>query len=386
MTTAARLSLFLVYLTFPFYLFPSGGAQLSTGFVLVLLLFLIVSGPSNIVVTRQMIAHLMFVIYAITVNIIWYLQTDFPNFLNHVLFTAFAGLTFFCVAALARDFNAKTIHLLLVVIMVSITGQLLIVMAGLGRESFRVVAFFNNPNQLSYFAALCAGTAVIVGHLYRVQSPLIPLIVLASVPVSAMSLSRGGTLACLMYLLMVIFFSKALSFTARVMMIAVLVIAGSFALERFTTSETFQNFGSRVEQEDLEREATGNRRGYDRLFNYPENIVWGAGEGYYERFDEEIEFHSWPGTVLFCYGLIGTALMLRFLWLVIPDFRTLFYLSPLFLYNLTHHGGRSLILWCLLGLIAAVAAQKSSGRSLSMGSGVKNGSRRRRRKRTMVST
>jgi len=238
MTTAARLSLFLVYLTFPFYLFPSGGAQLSTGFVLVLLLFLIVSGPSNIVVTRQMIAHLMFVIYAITVNIIWYLQTDFPNFLNHVLFTAFAGLTF-------------------------------------------------------------------------VQSPLIPLIVLASVPVSAMSLSRGGTLACLMYLLMVIFFSKALSFTARVMMIAVLVIAGSFALERFTTSETFQNFGSRVEQEDLEREATGNRRGYDRLFNYPENIVWGAGEGYYERFDEEIEFHSWPGTVLFCYGLIGTALMLR---------------------------------------------------------------------------
>jgi len=378
MTTAARLSFFLLYLTFPFYLFPSGGAQMSTGFALLTLLLLVVSGPKNIVLTRQVVAHLMFVFYALSVNIAWLFKTWDPTFFNHILFTGFAGLTFFTVAALAREFDAKTARLLLLVILVTIVGQLAIVSLDLGRESYRAIGFFNNPNQLSYFAALCAGTALIVGHLYRLDTPLVPLIVLAAVPVSVMSLSRGGTLSCLLYVVLLVFFNKTLSFAMRAFIIVALLAGGTVTVDRFLDSEVYDEFSQRLDDDDIARESEGNR-GYARIFNHPENIVWGAGEGGYERFDEEIELHSWPATVLFCYGLIGLGLMARFLWVSMPDFRTALYLLPLVLYNLTHHGGRSLIVWCLLGLIAAYAAQQESRGAVTRSRG-RSGSRRRRRR------
>ncbi len=54
-------------------------------------------------------------------------------------------------------------------------------------------------------------------------------------------------------------------------------------------------------------------RGYDRIWRYKQNLLFGAGEGADYRFGRAIEMHSTLGTVLFSYGMPGFLFFCRFL-------------------------------------------------------------------------
>src|SRR2546422_1043712 len=58
------------------------------------------------------------------------------------------------------------------------------------------------------------------------------------------------------------------------------------------------------------KEESMEMRGYDRMTNHPQYLLFGAGEGAYYRFQSAWprELHSSYGTLLFCYGIFGTAL------------------------------------------------------------------------------
>ena len=46
-------------------------------------------------------------------------------------------------------------------------------------------------------------------------------------------------------------------------------------------------------------------RGFQRIGENPQYLLFGAGEGAFERFNETIELHSIFASVLFSYGIIG---------------------------------------------------------------------------------
>ena len=62
-------------------------------------------------------------------------------------------------------------------------------------------------------------------------------------------------------------------------------------------------------------------RGYNRIYEYPEQILLGAGERGRWRFGpgHEHELHSSFGTVLFSYGIVGFVLFSTFLLHVLAE-------------------------------------------------------------------
>ena len=98
-------------------------------------------------------------------------------------------------------------------------------------------------------------------------------------------------------------------------------------------------------------------RGYDRIIEYPEYILWGAGEGETQRFTKGTstnELHSTLGTILFSYGIIGLVIMTFLLKKAIwgaPLGIWLVMISP-FAYGLTHNGMRQPLFWGTIMLVA----------------------------------
>jgi hypothetical protein len=98
-------------------------------------------------------------------------------------------------------------------------------------------------------------------------------------------------------------------------------------------------------------------RGYDRIWNHPWHLAFGAGEGAYGRFRSGYlgEMHSSVGTLLFSYGIAGCLLLIFFLILVIKQnkFTEYFILIPLLIYSLTHMGLRFSYFWIVIAFLAA---------------------------------
>ena len=105
-------------------------------------------------------------------------------------------------------------------------------------------------------------------------------------------------------------------------------------------------------------------RGYDRMINNPEFLLFGAGEGGFERFEsaQPGEVHSSFGTILFAYGLPGLVLFSLFLVMVMRrcgGSRWLL-LLPALAYGLTHQGVRFAMFWVLLGVACAPGVPRNT--------------------------
>ena len=104
--------------------------------------------------------------------------------------------------------------------------------------------------------------------------------------------------------------------------------------------------------------AIGHRsRGYLRVLNYPQYLIAGAGELGLDRFhDEDQEFHSTLGTILFSYGIIGFGIFSFMIYRILnfSGFGQIIYFVPPFLFGLTHQGFRPTFLWVLFGVLVAL--------------------------------
>jgi hypothetical protein len=100
-------------------------------------------------------------------------------------------------------------------------------------------------------------------------------------------------------------------------------------------------------------------RGYDRIANYPEHILLGAGEGAYGRFRSDLygtELHSSFGTLLFCYGVVGAGCFAcALLFLGRLDLRAALYLVPALVHGMAHQGLRFAFFWAVLAFVCCAA-------------------------------
>ena len=177
--------------------------------------------------------------------------------------------------------------------------------------------------------------------------------------VAAQSLSKAAMISFIVLVLAALWYqgmsARLKLVTAVGLVIGGAVISGMYTSPSIRSNSVVERVAARFESIGKDADDSAEQRGYDRIWLYPEYLLYGAGEGAEERFGEtaggDIEMHSTFGTVLFSYGIFGFGLFLLFLWIIFrrAPHRQLVYFAPICLYGLTHQGLRFSLMWVFLG-------------------------------------
>ena len=340
----------------PFYFFPSGGVQFCDLFFLISL-FIFFTTKNNYLLLNELkyssqLEYLrIFIFWTFIVNlfvfIFWFqkntLLSSFYYVYNYLILLL--TLSFFILSGnsfLTKVYYSFFISIILVFLFAILNLDYLFA----DKYFFRRAVTFNNPNQLGYWALMVMTILFILKKtLYLNKFKYINIVftlgVLMTLYLSIISLSKAATISILILIILNLFSNfKSLLFLSL------------FSIALFSYAELEEdNFISRIDNRLSASDDNLEGRNYDRIWKYPEYLIFGAGEGTIEqRFDKDNEIHSTFGTIIFSYGFFGTLIFTLFLFSLFRENKYYFiiYLLPLFLYSLTHMGLRSKLFWIIL--------------------------------------
>lgn len=311
----------------PFYIFSSGGLQIADlFFILSFVLYVVLAGKeANITIHKTDKWLLYFVILVFGINLVYFLFYGRFEFLKASLYYIYNFLTVLFFRIYAEDerflMNVGKVCRLNVVIQLGIYGL------NIGRyyAETRYMGTFNDPNQMAFFIFMSLITAFIISKIGH--SKLHVLYHIMAVGLIFLTSSTG------IFLGVGVFYAVSATLAIRKLtkrshnVMAILSITGLLMLGMLFSSQltdyakefSESSIMDRVEQklDRLNERAVGptnlQDRGIDRLLIYPEQIIYGAGEGYHSRFDKSYssnEVHSTLLSILFYYGMIPTLLFL----------------------------------------------------------------------------
>jgi len=358
---------FAFILLFPFYFFSSGQPQIShmvliAIFGLVFLLFL--QKFLNLVVRYKI--FMIFLIYIIYVNTSWLMVTYNTSFIINSLFYIFNILLVYSTYLLYEEgfiSNKSLRNAVFFTLLLQFT--LLMAMSGFNLNS-RNILYFNNPNQLGYFAIAILNFYFILSvnkvehHENNKLTFLMDMGVYFMALVLVLSSSSKSSiisyLLILILLLYVVLIQRATySKTFIGFIVGILFVAVSmYHLDTIVKLVENMAMFNRLENMGNQSDDSLSGRGYDRIFKYAQYVFLGAGEGMNSRFaasGHHGELHSTAANILFSYGAVGFTLFLAlFINVKFQIMRVLFYISPIMLYGLAHNGIRSPLFWMVLAL------------------------------------
>lgn len=338
--------LFLGLLSSQFYILPSGLPQPSH-FILALASALVfVNLQKNTIRLNEYRWVLFFLFYSILINIIYSLLSQDAVFLVASVYVGYGFfISYFSFRYLSVNPSAEKIFSA-----ASLFGLLLIVVfffSGLGEYKFnpRYNAFFNDPNQMAYWALCSLAVFLWVG---TANLPLKMIAFLLAGVIVMASMSRSALIGIIVMSLGVMFGAGGKMGGWRIFFSFILFIPSVIFLMIYF-SEGFMDTLTRLSETDFGEQA--DDRGYGRLIEYYEYLIFGAGQGLDIRFNElGTEIHStWFG-LLFYYGFIGIFLFLMFILAILKklNFSQFFiFLGPVF-YGFSTLGFRTPIFWIFL--------------------------------------
>lgn len=336
-----------------FYIFKSGLPQIShvifaLSFLSLLFYSLKVKDLNN------NIAMLFLCIYIIILNLFYsIIESEFLFNIASIFMIFNLGVYFFIIRFFNKMDNIKYI------ILISIFLSFALWSIGLGRYNFgeRYNAFFNDPNQYAYWI-LCLSCSFLILNKNKVLSMV--FLSLSSILI-IFTFSRSalvGVIIMWFYYLITFFKFNIKNLVQGVSFLSLFLIILFLAKDYLITSLSLEVYGNRVADTDLESQA--DIRGYSRLIEYPEYLIFGAGQGLDTRFNHSHEIHStWAG-ILFYYGIIGMILFLYSLYKIFKklDWREkILFLAPMF-YGLSTFGFRNTIFWIFLAIFYSIAYNK----------------------------
>ncbi len=316
--------------------------------------------PSSGLQTDLIDKHRMFVIYVTIVNSLWFFFIDqsmekrFPTFV-HSFFYIFNFLVLRSILILSRSFRDKFLLYTIYGIGLGMILQVFLAFA-MGSTGSRNSLFFNNPNQLGYYALLSGSLFV-----YAVKHVKVPTYFQLASYFSFFFLtllsSSKAALAGSIILITLAVLNQGLFSIRQFFILGIAIVIGAYFVSQGELGSNLFNYSlKRFELIGQSKDDSYEGRGYDRILNDPDYMVLGAGEGGYQRFDTLLdagEIHSSFGTLIFCYGIIGFVLFMRFLFAVFKgsSFFELLYFLPVFAYSITHNGLRDTLFWVFLGVV-----------------------------------
>lgn len=377
------LALFLIYLVASsFYVFEPGLPQPAD----VLMAFLVVVLATGFIVKPAIhkdlvLFGLLFVGYVTLVNLFWYSQYQMKSFWLSPLYYAYDFGAMMVVLSLIRAFRERFVTVCQVALATAIVLEIVALFLSPG-DTYRSIGTFNNPNQLGYWALLIGACTLVLQRDQKLS--LLNLAVLCGAGYLTMaSLSKAAMLSFAL-LLSLALVCQRLTLPTRAALVGVVLGGTAIALvqtsmvDQLMTQGVTGKVAHRFESLGKHGDDSMGGRGYDRIWRYPEHLVFGAGEGAGWRFAGPInprqsakEMHSTLGTVLFSYGIVGFSLFLALLAVVFrrAPLAHMLYSLPIWAYGMTHQGLRESMLWVFLGMVFGLAHYARSASPLAVSGG-----------------
>jgi hypothetical protein len=345
----------------PYYVFYSGLPQ--PGDMLVLFLVPVAlrawNGRLDRSQRRPLSTLIAFSLWVLLINWGWaVLVGNFAlfgpdTFVVFPMYYLYNTMVFLVVCVLYQRFGIRFLWLTLHVVFftVLVQGALSLVMH---RGGLRGALFFNNPNQLGFFALVCASLIALGKRALGFGAFKSGVSLTACCYLALLSASRAAVIGCAMLL--------AFTLIANPKQIAVVaVVILGFAAVGGPLIDAFGQTQERLTVDRYPHLTFFEERGYDRILAHKEYWLLGAGEGGTSRFADTTligasEIHSSAGTLFFCYGIVGVAIFLGFLFRVAEGapLTTKLILIPTLAYTVAHQGLRSTPLWILFAVFVCV--------------------------------
>jgi hypothetical protein len=308
-----------------------------------------------------------FVILVVIISLLWVpfidqsRETGVPSYF-HPLFYIYNFLAFSISIILAQRFGNKFLLFTAYSIGASLIFQALL--SGFtGATASRNALFFNNPNQLGYYALLAGSLMIYMVRSVKINSLFQIVAYFAFLYLTLLSASKAALAGAIILVVLAIFNQGFLSLK-QFMVLLISILVGYYFINKdglgvnlFTYAfERFETIGASADD-------SMEGRGYDRILNEPYYLLFGAGEGGYYRFNTLLkasEIHSSFGTIIFSYGILGLILFFRFLFKVLKgsSLFELLYFVPIFAYSITHQGLRDTLFWVFLGVVFILNQKK----------------------------
>ncbi|HET9627822.1 MAG TPA: hypothetical protein VFP84_40970 [Kofleriaceae bacterium] len=355
----------------PFYVFNSGLPQ--PGDVLVLPLVAVTlwtwKGRLDRRARRPFMSLVIFTLWVIAVDWGWALLLgNFglfgpSTFLLFPVYYIYNAFVFLVVCVLYQRYGTRflwlTLHIVLFTVIVQALATLVVHRAGHGP---RGSGFFNNPNQLGFFALVMASVLALGKRNLGFGAIKSGLGITTCFYLALVSASRAAVIGCAL-----LFAFSILSNPRRILVVGLIGLGlGALGGPIF---EALDRTHERLTNDHFSQLTFFEERGYDRILNHKEYWALGAGEGGTDRFAETTkigatEIHSSIGTLFFSYGVVGIVLFAVFLFRVArgAKFRQWIILLPALSYTIAHQGLRSTPVWILFAVFVCFKQMQAEQR------------------------
>ena len=341
--TAAAVLFFLLFIFLKqFYLFPSGGMEAADVCLFASFFMLLCDcmrrRPERLLQLMTESLFYVFLASVLMINAYYGIRLGRGEFFKYTCFWIFNACAIWSFCYLTEYGGKAFLTGINRVVKVNIGVQLLIYLSGHGRifreywGAVRYQGTFNDPNQLAFFLFMM----ILLLYLYRCRfgDRSFPVFYVLVLPVIAASKSTGILLGVFVFTILAVLYElyqigckKGVSVKVWILGICMgVLIFGLFLwwiwpAADFDVKTVDYNMLTRI-QEKIWKVAHGGLlglfldRGMEKLVLYPQYLLYGAGEGGFDRFtlaSQVNEIHCCLFSVMFCYGLIPTSCLL--VWL-----------------------------------------------------------------------
>ncbi len=366
----------LYFILKPIYIFDSGLPQIAD-FILVTLYTImffsskdyVVEKNERTIINKKFQIAFIFLIWVFLINILWAIQLSSVSILKPTIFYLFNILAMHITKELYYRNGKQIILKISKYVMYSCLIQFILSFT-LPKSMLRSTVFFNNPNQLGLYALIVLTYIIILKDNYK---PIYFIIgIVCSCYLILISLSKAAIIGAIA--LMTIFLIKLLKKNIYKIIFAfcviTFVILGGFdyAYSKIQKVEVMNVAINRINLKNMSQENDSNLidgRGYGRIKEIGYKVIYGVGEGEFYRFQylNGVEVHSGFASIICYYGIIGFALLLLFIFKVIPFGESKYlYMSGVFLYALTHQIWRNTLIWMLFIVMLVISKSNTRGK------------------------
>lgn len=307
----------------------------------------------------------IFVGLTFVINLVNYAFFPDIKFLLGALFYLYNFLVFsFIVFLFNKDFVfVKNITYIGVIIAIAIQCGWATIFPDVGMR--RMTGGFHNPNQLAYWALICGATIFFIKRGEKFNK--FDFVAFAMIGyIQSLSLSKAGIISYIVFLTILVF-ARQTDKMVKAGIILMIYILGTFLVfqaDKVQYISSHFDASARV----MKRLATLGKegddslegRGYDRLWKYPEYLLWGSGEGAFYRFStwkdsRNLELHSGLATILFSYGILGFTFFGFFVFLIFQKQKPQYWLIifTVLLFSISSQTIRFTHTWVLFGIAYA---------------------------------
>lgn len=334
------LLLYIYLLLRPYYFFSSGGLQISDTFIIIAFIFYLILNKNK----RKKIFNIknenkffvIFIILTCVVNGIYFLIYNDFKFILSSLYYIFILMALVLFSYSFKN-NKKFMKIADKIFKFNLLIQFIIYISGMGRyySLSRYMGTFNDPNQFGYYILLIFAFISIFNvklnnknyekFIYFVISIIL---IFAS---GSTGMLLGITVMVILEVLKVIkyiyrYINKGLA--SLVFLIPIILIFFSIYNINLTDikniniiNRTYQKINKFSNEpfsnSDYQNMNIFEERGYDKLYLYPQYLLYGSGEGYYERFTLSAysnEIHATLPSIWFYYGVIPLLFLLNWMY------------------------------------------------------------------------